>query len=151
MKIINLNKMYLKNTAKIMVEDYWDSIEKAKNELLTKMISGECFIALEGNEVLGVFIYTRDYSHYANYLEDIVVAKKHQRKGVAFELLKKYILVSKKETPLKQKYALSSTNVSNISSVKMHLKFWFKKMGILKSLHYGKNELFFSYDLRGIK
>ena len=66
-------------------------------------------------------------------------------------LLKKYVKISKAETPKKQSYALSSTNIDNQISIKMHLKFGFEKMGILKKLHYGRDEIFFRYNLRGGK
>ena len=151
MKIIFLTQKHLESTAQIMVEAYWDSIVKARVELLKRIKSNECFIALDNNEILGLFIYTRDFSHYANYLEDIIVSKNHRRKGVSQELLRKYISISRAETLIKQNYALSSTTTSNKPSVAMHLKFGFKKIGVLNKLHYGKDELFFAYDLRGVK
>ena len=77
-----------------------------------------------------------------------MVAKKHRRKGIAKILLDKYIEVTKKEQPKKQKYALSSTDVTNIPSIKLHLNYGFEKLGRIKELHYGKDEIIFGYKLK---
>lgn len=47
----------------------------------------------------------------------------------------------------KQKYALSSTDVSNKASINLHKKMGFKEIGILKGLHYEKDKVFFTYKL----
>ena len=151
MKIIPLKKEYVSQTAEILVEAYWNSVDEAKNELFKKIKSNECFIALENKEVAGVFIYMKNYSHYANYLEDLVVSKKYRGQGVANRLLEKYILISRGETPKKQKYALSSTHSFNKISIKTHLKSGFKKIGLIRGLHYGKDEIFFGYNLRRLR
>ncbi|MEK6846970.1 MAG: GNAT family N-acetyltransferase [Nanoarchaeota archaeon] len=151
MKIILLNKNHIRSASKIMVESYWDSILKAKIELLKKIKSKEGYVCINNKEILGLFLYSRNYSHYANYLEDIIVSQNHRRKGVSYKLLEKYISVSKKETPKKQIFALSSTSYDNKPSIYMHLKFGFKEAGRIASLHYGKDEIFFVYNLRGRK
>lgn len=92
-------------------------------------------------------IYLKDYSHYANYLTDFAVSKKHRRKGIGLKLIKKFIEISKKEQPKKQPYALSSTDVNNIASINLHLKAGFVELGRIKKLHYGKDEIFFCYKL----
>jgi len=148
MNIIKTQKKHLHSAAKIMEEAYYDSITEAKKELARKIRSNESFVALEENNVVGVLIYAKSYSHYANYMEDIIVAKNWRRKGVAKKLIEKYVDVSKKQTPKKQKYALSSTDVSNKTSINMHVTCGFKEIGRMKKLHYGKDEIFFAYDLR---
>ncbi|MBS3111727.1 GNAT family N-acetyltransferase [Candidatus Woesearchaeota archaeon] len=100
----------------------------AKNCLNKKIKRKNSLVVLDGNNVVGVLIYARDYSHYANYTEDLVVSKKHRRKGIAKALLKKYIEISRKETPKKQKYALSSTVVSNKASISLHKNIGFKEI-----------------------
>ena len=117
MKIIQAKKKYLNQCAKILTEAYFDSFKEAKEHFNKKIKYKEFYIAIEGDEVLGLFSYRRDYSHYANYLTNIVVAKKHRRKGIAKKLLDKYIERCKKEQPKKQKYALSSTKITNVPSI----------------------------------
>lgn len=134
--------------AKILNESYYDSISLAKQEIKLKIKTKECLVALVDKEVAGILLYTRSYSHYANYIDDIVVAKKYRGKGIAKLLLKKYIEISKKSTPTKQKYALSSTNITNKISINLHKSIGFKEIGTLKGLHYGKDEVFFAYKLR---
>jgi len=59
---------------------------------------------------------------------------------------KKYKKISRVEKPL-NKIAISSTYKINKSSQKMLLSFGFKKMGVLKEIYYGGNEIFYSYEL----
>ncbi len=145
--IVNTQKKHIIPAAKILFESYC-SLTSVKKHLHQKIKTKESFVALSDNEVVGVLIYSRDYSHYANYVEGLVVSKKYRDKGIAQKLLKKYIDVSKKETPNKQKYTLSSTDVSNKASINLHKKSGFKEIGILKNLHYGKDEVFFAHRLR---
>ena len=148
MKVVRCTTKFLEDAAKILVTAYFGSLKEANKYLLEKIKSGECYVATQGNEVLGFFCYEKDYSHHANFLSDIVVAQKYRRKGVAKQLILKFIEVSRKETPHKQKYVLSSTDVTNIASIKMHLKIGFEKLGKIKRIHYGKDEIFFGYALR---
>ena len=147
-KVTLTQRKHISATTKILFEAYYSSVNSAKNYLNKKIKTNESFVALDNNDVVGVLIYARDYSHYANYTEDLAVSKKHRRKGIAKALLKKYIEISRKETPKKQKYALSSTDVSNKASISLHKKIGFKEIGKLKKLHYGKDEDFFAYKLR---
>ena len=95
---------------------------------------------------MGFFTYLAQYSHHANYLADIAIAKNHRRKGYAKELLQKFIEISRKQRT-GNAIALSSTHVDNKASQKMHLSFDFKEIGRIKGLHYGKDEIFYGYDL----
>ena len=148
MIIIQGKEKHLDESAKILTEAYFDSFKKAKEHFKKKIDSKEVYVALNKDEVIGLFSYRRDYSHYANYLSNIVVAKKHRRKGIAKILLDKYIEVTKKEQPKKQKYALSSTDVTNIPLIRLHLNYGFEKLGSIKELHYGKDEIIFGYKLK---
>ncbi len=148
MKVIRANKTHAKYLAEILVEAYFDSKKLALKHVREKINDMSCFVAVERGVVLGLFTYLRDFSHYSNYLEDIAVKKSFRRKGVAKILLQKFIKISRKEQPRKQKYVLSSTDITNKISIKMHLNFGFKKLGLIKGLHYGKDEIIFGYSLR---
>ena len=141
-------RKHVNAAAKILFEAYFSPLSNAKKHLNKKIKTKESFVALDGKTVAGVLIYARDYSHYANYAEDLAVSKKHRGKGFAGALLKKFIEVSRKETPKKQRFALSSTDASNKASINLHKKAGFKEIGRLKKLHYGKDEVFFAYKLR---
>ena len=148
MKVVFTSQEHVSAAAHILHLAYYSSLASAQKELIKKIKTKEYLVALEKNKVIGVLNYTKNYSHYANYIEDICVSQAHRKKGVAKILLQKYISLSKKQTPQKQKYALSSTDVSNTISLAMHRSFGFKEIGRIKALHYGKDEIIFGYDLR---
>ncbi|MDO8740207.1 MAG: GNAT family N-acetyltransferase [Candidatus Woesearchaeota archaeon] len=146
-EVIYTQHLHIPAAAKILFETYYGSLDCAKNYLKGKIKTKESLVALEGNKVVGVLIYARDYSHYANYIQDIAVSKQYRQRGIAMLLMKKCIEISKRETPSKQKYLLSSTDATNKPSIKFHLMCGFKEIGRLKWLHYGKDEVFFAYKL----
>ncbi|NQU98075.1 GNAT family N-acetyltransferase [Candidatus Woesearchaeota archaeon] len=147
-EVIPTTEEYVDQAAKILSDNYFETSDEAKEHVLAKIKSKESFIAVIGDEVIGLMNYRRDYSHYANFMSDIVISKNHRRKRVATQLMKKFIEVCRKEQPEKQRFALSSTDVTNDASIKMHIKFGFKKLGVVKKLHFGKDEIIFGYDLR---
>ena len=148
MKVVRIGKRHIDAAAKILFDAYYSSLARAKTDVRSWTERNQSFVAVENGKVVGVLMYTRDFSHYANYIEDIAVAKVQRRKGIAKKLLQKFIDVSRKETPKKQKYALSSTETSNKVSIKMHLNFGFSEIGRMKGQHFGKDEIFFAYNLR---
>lgn len=133
--------------ATILHTEWYDSVEEAQQEVTKRVSSQECVIACSDTTIVGILMYAREYSHCANYCEDLIVHKDHRRKGIGLALLKKYVEISKIETPKKQKYALSSTDVNNTASQALHKKAGFKDLGVLKQLHFGRDELFFGFDL----
>lgn len=143
MKLILGKTKYAHQTAKLLVDSWYDSYKEARNWVNKRIKAKECILAVEKEDVAGVLLYYRDYSHYANYCGDLAVSKKHRKKGIATKLLKKYVEISKKEQPKKQRLVLSSTDVTNKASIKTHQRAGFKKIGVLKKLHYGKDEIFF--------
>lgn len=147
MKVILTKKKHVLETKKILFDAYFDSKKEAEKYISEKIKSKETFVAIIDGKVAGVISYKRDYSHYANFLSNLVVSKNHQRKGVALALLKKFVEISRKEQPKKQKYALSSTDITNKASIKLHKKAGFKNLGIIKELHFGKDEIMFGYNL----
>ncbi len=148
MEIILADKRYANQAANLLLKAFFGSFSQAKKEIEEKIKSRECYLAIKNNRIVGMFLYARNYSHYANYLEELLVQKKYRRKGIAMALLEKFVEISKKEQPKKQRYVLSSTNKNNKASINMHLKFGFKKSGIVHNLHYGNDEMFFVYKLR---
>tara|TARA_Y100000310_G_C19965869_1_gene483286 strand:- start:55 stop:390 length:336 start_codon:yes stop_codon:yes gene_type:complete len=103
MKVVLAKEAHIIQSAEILKKAYFESLKEAKEFLKEKLRKKECYVAVENNRVLGLFTYRRDYSHYANYLSNIVVADEHRRKGIAKEFLKKYIEISRKEQPKIQK------------------------------------------------
>jgi ribosomal protein S18 acetylase RimI-like enzyme len=136
---------HTETAAKILHDAFFDT--HAEAQAWVEEAIETSLICVEGEEVLGCLIYEKDYSHYANYIADIAVAKEHRRKGVALKLIEAFIERSKKEQPKKQPYALSSTDVTNEASIALHKKAGFIELGIVKKLHYGKDEVFFGYKL----
>ena len=102
MKVILAKTAHITQSAEILKKAYFESLKEAKEFLKEKLRKKEFYVAVENNEVLGLFTYRRDYSHYANYLSDIIVADEHRRKGIAKELLKKYIELRRKKQHKKQ-------------------------------------------------
>lgn len=147
MDVVPCTKTYLEKSATVLENAYFSSFEEAQLFLAEKIAEQTCYVCVENEDVMGLFVYWRDYSHYANYLTDIVVAERHRRKGVATALLDAYVELCRKEQPKKQPYALSSTDVTNEASIAMHTTFGFEHLGTIKNLHYGKDELFFGYKL----
>jgi len=134
----------------LIKENYFKTKIEGIEEFNYYLKEGNIFILNLNNEFVGFFNYIKDYSHSANYLEEIYILKRFRRKGFGKLLLKKYIFVSKKDRT-KHNIALSSTTVNNIVSQKLHENFGFEKIGILKGLHYGTDEIFYSFDLGGKK
>lgn len=144
MKLLLATRKHISEIAKILHEEWYPTLKEAKKKVSRKIKDKECIIAVD-SDVVGVLMFSRDYSHYANYCEDLMVPKEHRRKGIAMRLLKQFTKMSLKEQPKKQRLVLSSTDVSNTASIKLHLKMGFKKIGKLKGLHFGKDEVFFGY------
>ncbi len=145
-KIIQIEKKYEDEFVKTFNGSYFDSIKEARQHFNEYLKNKKLFLLLLDSELAGFFNYYFQYSHHANYLEDMGVSKKFRRKGCSKHLISKYIEISK-EHRSKNRIALSSTHKKNIASQKMHINFGFKKIGILKGLHYGEDEIFYSYDL----
>ncbi len=147
MKIVSLKRSHVDDAARVMAEAYNISYRLAKKEITSKERKEEWMVAIIDCKVAGFMGYFFDHSHYANFLEDIAVSKEHRHKGVATALLKKFVEISRKSQPKKQPYCLSSTKISNKASIRLHLGFGFRKLGTLKKLHYGQDEIFFGYKM----
>ena len=147
MKIIKLTSGKINEAASILAEAYGVKAASLKKDFTSKERNMKWLIAVIDGKVAGVLGYLFDYSHYANFLEDIGVGKDYRRKGVAKALIEKFISISRKEQPKKQRFCLSSTTVSNKASIKMHKSLGFIKLGVIKKLHYGEDEIIFGYGL----
>jgi len=148
MQVVLASSKHLSLATNVLLEGYFANHREARKTLVQKIKNKECIVAVKNGEVAGVLNYARNYSHYANYVEDIIVAKAHRRTGVATALFEKYVAVSRKEQSRKQPYALSSTAVVNTASIALHASFGFVVLGTVKKLHYGKDEIIFGYKLR---
>ncbi len=128
LKIRKATKKDLNQITKVLLEDYLGSKKEAREISKESIKNKTCLIAIE-KEIVGILIYVKAYSHYANYIEDLIVSRKIRGKGIARKLIKKFLEISKKETPKNQRYALSSTDTSNKISIKMHKNLGFKEIG----------------------
>tara|TARA_Y100000310_G_scaffold333858_1_gene412289 strand:+ start:687 stop:1139 length:453 start_codon:yes stop_codon:yes gene_type:complete len=145
-KIIPIEKKYENEFAKTFNESYFDSEEETKQHFKEHVSKNRLFLFFVNSELAGFFDYIYQYSHDANYLYNFCVAKKFRGKGYSKHLLNKYVEISK-EQKTRNVIALSSTHKTNVASQKMHKSFGFKEIGILKELHYGKDEIFYAYKL----
>ena len=144
--VIPIEKKYMQEFIKVFNGDYFDSEDEAKQHFKDYLKKGKLFLLFINSDLVGFFDYLYQYSHNANYLHNLCIAKKFRGKGYSKHLLEKYIEISRKEKT-RNKIALSSTHKTNIISQKMHINFGFKEIGILKKLHYGQDEIFYSYTL----
>lgn len=147
---IQLAKKEQLNTISKMLADMWTSgdVKEAKEWIKPKLKEKEVYVAMQGNEIAGIMSYERDFTHYANFCSDVYVSPEHRRKGIALKLLEKYVSVSAKEQPKKQRLVLSSTDVTNKASINLHMKAGFEKIGLIKGLHFGTDEVMFGYKLK---
>ena len=145
-KIIPIEKKYEKEFIKTFNDSYFDSEDEAKQHFKEQTGKSNLFLLFVDSELGGFFDFIPQYSHYANYLNNICVVKKFRGKGYSKQLLEKYIEISR-EQKTRNVIALSSTHKTNVASQKMHKRFGFKKIGVLKELHYGEDEIFYSYKL----
>ncbi|NOZ80768.1 MAG: GNAT family N-acetyltransferase [DPANN group archaeon] len=150
MRIVRLRKVHVDAAAAVLDRTYFHDLEKARAWIRaepSKKRPLRWLVALKGDEVVGLLGYQQDYSHHANYVSDLAVKKGHRREGTGTALLRRFVEECRKEQPTKQRYCLSSTQVSNRASIRLHQESGFKEMGILKGLHYGQDEMFFGYRL----
>ncbi|NQZ85131.1 MAG: GNAT family N-acetyltransferase [Nanoarchaeales archaeon] len=126
---------------------YFDNEKEAEGHFKLYLKSKRLYLLFENENLIGFFNYFYQYSHFANYLEDISVNKNYQKKGYSKYLLSKYIEISK-EQKTKNVIALSSTHLTNKTSQQMHKSFGFEEIGTLKKLHYGIDEIFYAYNLK---
>ena len=78
-KVTPAQNKHVLQSAKILAQAYYDSITSARKSIQNKIKTRECFVALRNGSVVGILIYARNFSHYANYIEDIVVSKEERR------------------------------------------------------------------------
>jgi L-amino acid N-acyltransferase YncA len=146
-KTIPINKKYKNEFIKTFNKSYFDTEKEAERHFKEHINKKQLFLLFVNSELTGFFNYLPKYSHNANYLLDLCIAKKFRNKSYSKHLLNKYIEISKKQKT-RNTIALSSTTKTNIASQKMHTSFGFKKIGTLKKLHYGKDEIFYAYNLK---
>ena len=143
--ILLATKEYKKEFVNRFTTVYFETTQEAKNYFNAHIKTKTLYILFLDVQA-GFFAYAREYSHYANYLEDICVLPDYRRKGYAKLLLDKFIQQAKREQT-KNTIALSSTHKNNTVSIHMYESYGFKKIGVLKKLHYGIDEIFYGYEL----
>lgn len=144
-RYIRFQEKFRDDVTDLLADVYGVPLASIKNDMRD---SGESFIlAVDGETVVGVLGFFFDWSHYANFVEDLAVSKEYQRRGIASSLLSMFVEVSKASTPGRQRLCLSSTTTDNEASITLHIKCGFERLGVLKKLHFGKDEVFFGHRL----
>ncbi len=143
--IVKAEKQHVPDVARLYFEafgEFYKSKDEALADVEQKQKDGTLWVAIVDGKVIGTFGYVREWSHGANYLEGIVVDAEYRRSGIGSKLLERFIQVCREEQT-NQPYALSSTSVDNAASISVHRKMGFEECGIMKGLHYGKDEILF--------
>lgn len=146
-KIKQITKEQEKKFVDIFSHTYFDTKQETKKYFKSHLKTKTLYVLYFNEEPIGFFAYQHQYSHYANILDEIYILKQYRRKGYSKLLLDKYIELSNKEKT-KNNIALSSTHTKNVISQKMHEQYGFKRIGVLKKLHYGTDEIFYAYELK---
>ena len=79
MNIQLIKKTQIYEGARVLIEGGWHSLEDAQREIKTRMKRKEVFVAIINKEIVGIFIYFKNYSHEANTLDYIAVSKEYQK------------------------------------------------------------------------
>ena len=115
--IIPIEEKYEDEFTKTFNESYFDSEEEARQHFKEHISKNRLFLFFVDSELTGFFDYIYQYSHNANYLYNLCVAKKFRGKGYSKHLLSKYVERSK-EQKTRNVIALSSTHRTNVASQK---------------------------------
>jgi len=105
--------------------------KKIKRHFLNKIKAKEVFVAKEKNSLLGFLVFTKSYWRGADFLDELLVEKNFQRKGVALKLVKAF---EKNAGKRKARRIFSTTNARNKASLRLHKKAGFKKAGYIKNM-----------------
>ena len=101
------------------------------------------FIVIEVNDKIAGFAFLKEYRNKSGYRftyeNSIYVHPSFMNKGIGSKLLKHLIKVSKKNKKIKNIIAVIGDS-KNYSSIKIHSKNGFKKIGILKKIAIKKNK-----------
>jgi ribosomal protein S18 acetylase RimI-like enzyme len=103
--------------------------DPSKKAIKKYLKNGTCFVALENNEIVGVYILAR-INKDAVEIVNIAVAKKNQNKGIGKMLVRDAIRRSKNENI---KMILVGTGNSSIGQIAFYQKCGFKIVGIKKN------------------
>ncbi len=101
------------------------------------------FIVFENSNIIIGFAFLNNYRNKSGYRfsfeNSIYVHQKYMHQGIGNKLLKSLILSSKKNKMIKNIIAVIGDS-NNHSSIKIHQKNGFKKIGILKKIGFKKNK-----------
>ena len=152
-QVLNIYNYYIENSFANFEEKKINLIN-FKNQLkIIKKNKLPFLVALEENKVVGIAYLTkfREKSGYRFVFENtIYVHKDHIKKGIGTKLLINLLEISKKNTNIKKIIAVIG-GIDNESSIKIHKKNGFKKMGVLENIGFKKgrwiNAIFFQKDI----
>ena len=131
------------------IENSLSNFEESKvplikfKQMILKILSKKLpFIIYEIDKKIIGFAFLNDYRSKSGYRfsfeNSIYVHKKYINKGIGNILLKNLIAEAKKNKMIKNIVAIIGDS-KNYSSIKIHYKNGFKKIGILKNIGYKKN------------
>ena len=143
---MHAKKEYKNQIVDLIMQEHSKIKKDAINYFEENHLKNELCIAVENDTVVGIMTHDTHWSHGCNFLSYLYVHKDHRRQGVAKKLVEGFLKISKKNQ--NEKYVYSSTDVNNNASIKFHLSMGFEIAGTINNLHFGKPEIFFSYDLK---
>ena len=151
--IRNINTIDIKNVLKIYnyhIENSLGNFEEKKislkkmKKLVSNILSKKIpFIVSEMNREITGFAFLNEYRSKSGYRytfeNSIYINPKYINKGLGNMLLKKLIILAKKNKNIKNIIAVIGDS-KNKSSIKIHLNNGFIKIGTLKKIGYKKNK-----------
>jgi len=152
-KIRTINTKDIKNAVKIYnyyIENSLSNFEEKKistrqfSKLMSRIISKKLpFIVIEINKEIFGFAFINEFRKKSGYRftyeNSIYIHPEFMNLGLGNKLLKALINTSKKNKMIKNIVAVIGDS-KNFSSIKIHSKNGFKKIGILKKIGFKKNK-----------
>jgi len=125
----------------IRIDEIAQSSANRRAQLEQALVSGQCFVALENDEVIG-FI-TLSYTFFdCGFIPLLVVAANHRRKGTALRLLR----VARKQCRTEKLF--SSANRSNFAAARLFAKAGYVESGRIDNLDLEDPEIVFFFGGR---
>jgi len=124
--------------ALIRIDEIAQSSAKRRAQLEQALASGQCFVVLEHDEVIG-FI-TLSYTFFGcGFIPLLVVAASHRRRGTALRLLD----VAREQCRTEKLF--SSANQSNFTAARLFAKAGYVESGRIDNLDPGDPEIVFFF------
>lgn len=140
--MIEIKLADLKQLHEISILNEWVKKEKSRKESLYKAIQkGDCFVATEGDTIIGYVIFSRSFFEHW-FIKLLYVDAAHRRKGVATSLINE---VAKQCVTEK---LFVSTNEKNEAMRSLLNKLRFTQTGYLDHINDGEKEIFYVKNLK---